>query len=72
MSRDGAYVSVLTSASAEYIDRKSQFIGYAKPVKTKEEALEFIAEIRKNVPDLGQFIIIYFVILCLETGGKLC
>ena len=51
MSRDGAYVSVLTSASAEYIDRKSQFIGYAKPVKTKEEALEFIAEIRKKHSD---------------------
>ena len=51
MSRDGAYVSVLKQASAEYIDRKSQFIGYARPVKTKEEALEFIAEIRKKHSD---------------------
>lgn len=32
----------------EYIVKKSRFIGYAKPVKSEKEALEFIAEISKK------------------------
>ncbi|WP_455539977.1 YigZ family protein [Terrisporobacter sp.] len=35
----------------EYIVEKSTFIGYAKPIKTEEEAVEFINEIRKKHKD---------------------
>ena len=32
----------------EIIIDKSTFIGYAKPIKTEEEAIEFINEIKKK------------------------
>ena len=35
----------------EYIVEKSTFIGYAKPVKTEEEAVEFINKIKKKHKD---------------------
>ena len=35
-------------AAEEYIVKKSRFIGYAKPIKTEKEALDFIAEISKK------------------------
>lgn len=35
----------------EYIVEKSTFIGYAKPIKTEEEAVEFINEIKKKHKD---------------------
>ena len=36
----------------EYIVEKSTFIGYAKPIKTEEEAIEFINEIKKKHKDV--------------------
>lgn len=33
----------------EIIIEKSTFIGYAKPIKTEEEAIEFVNEIKKNI-----------------------
>lgn len=38
-------------ASAEFTEKKSVFIGYAKPIKTAEEAEEFIAQIKKKHAD---------------------
>lgn len=35
----------------EYIVEKSTFIGYAKPIKSEEEAIEFINEIKKKHKD---------------------
>ena len=35
----------------EYIVEKSTFIGYAKPIKTEEEAIDFINEIKKKHKD---------------------
>ena len=35
----------------EYIVEKSTFIGYAKPIKTEEEAIEFVNEIKKKHND---------------------
>ena len=35
----------------EYIVEKSTFIGYAKPIKTEEEAIEFINEIKRKHKD---------------------
>ena len=38
-------------ASAEFTEKKSVFIGYAKPIKTAEAAEEFIAQIKKKHAD---------------------
>ncbi len=38
-------------ASAEFTEKKSVFIGYAKPIKTAEEAEEFIQKIKKKHAD---------------------
>lgn len=40
------YKTVLQSADAEMIEKKSRFIGYCRPVKTQDEAIDFINEIR--------------------------
>ena len=40
------YKTVLQDAEAEMIERKSRFIGYCRPVKTQDEAINFINEIR--------------------------
>lgn len=40
------YKTVQSDANAEMIERKSRFIGYCRPVKTQEEAIDFINEIR--------------------------
>ncbi len=45
------YTTLEKEASAEFTEKKSVFIGYACPVKTEEEAIEFIARIRKKHSD---------------------
>ncbi|MCG7409998.1 YigZ family protein [Paenibacillus sp. ACRRX] len=42
------YKTVRQFGSQEIVIKKSRFIGYAKPVKTEAEALEFIEEIKKK------------------------
>lgn len=42
------YKTVEKKASDFFIEKKSKFIGYAKPVKTQEEAVEFISEIKSK------------------------
>lgn len=42
------YKTVEKEASDFFIEKKSKFIGYAKPVKTKEDALEFISKIKSK------------------------
>ncbi len=42
------YKTVNTEASAEFVEKRSRFIGYIKPVTTKEEAVDFINEIRSK------------------------
>lgn len=45
------YFTVKKADSAEFIERKSRFIGYVKPVATEEEAVEFIKKIRTEHHD---------------------
>lgn len=52
-------------ASEEYIVKKSRFIGYAKPVKTEKDALDFIAEISKKHWDATHNVYAY----SLREGG---
>lgn len=42
------YKTAAKSASASFIERKSEFIGHITPCTTEEEALSFIGEIRKQ------------------------
>ena len=42
------YRTVANEASAEFVERHSRFIGYAKPVKTEEEAILFINSIKSK------------------------
>ena len=42
------YKTVNTEASAEFTEKRSRFIGYIKPVTTKNEAVDFINEIRSK------------------------
>ncbi len=43
-----SYITVKKEASEEYIVKKSRFIGYIKPVSSKQEALDFINAISKK------------------------
>lgn len=42
------YKTVKNQSSDEFIEKRSRFIGYIKPVKTEEEAVAFIEEIRSK------------------------
>lgn len=42
------YKTVEKEASDFFIEKKSKFIGYAKPVKTQEDAIEFISKIKSK------------------------
>lgn len=46
-----AYKTLLKAASDEVVINKSRFIGHAAPVKTAEEALAFLADIRARHKD---------------------
>lgn len=48
---EGSYKTVLAFGSDEYIVNKSRFIGYAKPIDSEEEALDFIEEIKEKHRD---------------------
>ena len=53
------YTTVLRQSEFEFEDRKSVFIGEAKPVSTEAEALEFIAEVKKKYPDARHHVYAY-------------
>ena len=43
-----SYKTVKTEAYDELFEKRSRFIGYCKPVKSEQEAVDFIAEIKKR------------------------
>ena len=51
MASEELYITLEREASASFIEKKSEFIGYACPCKTEQEALDFIAKIRKKHAD---------------------
>lgn len=55
------YKTLKTENSDEFVERKSRFIGYAKPVSTEEEAIEFIKKIRSKHPDATHNVYAYRV-----------
>ncbi|MBQ8209440.1 MAG: YigZ family protein [Clostridia bacterium] len=42
------YLTLKCESSDEFTEKRSRFIGYAKPVKTQEEAMDFINKIRSK------------------------
>lgn len=46
-----SYITVLKTASDEFVVQKSRFIGYACPCTTEEEAVQFIQTIREKHRD---------------------
>lgn len=42
------YKTLLKAGQDEFIERKSRFIGYSRPVKTEDEAIAFINEIKSK------------------------
>lgn len=56
------YKTVEKEANDFFIEKKSKFIGYAKPVKTQEEAVEFISEIKSKHWDATHNV--YAYVLC--------
>ncbi|MGL5000288.1 MAG: IMPACT family protein [Cetobacterium sp.] len=54
--------SIKNAVRIEFEERKSKFIGYAKPISTKIEAEEFISTIREMHPDATHNCTVYRVI----------
>lgn len=54
-----SYITVKKEGAFEYEDRKSVFIGKAKPVSSEAEALEFIASVKKEYPDARHHVYAY-------------
>ena len=53
------YTTIKNEASFEYEDRKSIFIATAAPVSSEEQALDFIAYVKKKYPDARHHVYAY-------------
>jgi len=58
-------ITLEKAASAELVEKKSVFIGYAPPVESEEEAIEFIKAIKKKHADARHNVYAYM----LNGGG---
>lgn len=54
-----SYSTIATLGVYEYEDRKSVFIGMARPVSTEEEALGFLNAVKKKYPDARHHVYAY-------------
>ena len=54
-----SYITVKQHSHFEYEDRKSVFIGQARPVSTETEALAFIDSVKKRYPDARHHVYAY-------------
>jgi uncharacterized YigZ family protein len=55
------YTTIQQFASAELIEKRSRFIGYAKPVTTQDEAIAFINEIKSKHWDATHNVYAYVI-----------
>ena len=55
------YKTIKIENSDEFVEKKSRFIGYAKPVVTEAEAIEFVKKIRSKHPDATHNVYAYKV-----------
>ena len=61
MDKGMTYKTVMKEAEAEIIEKKSRFIGAAKPVETEQEALDFINEKRSRFYDASHNVYAYIL-----------
>ena len=59
------YITVRQWGQAEFVEKKSRFIGTCQPVKTEKEALEFIAQMKGSYWDASHNVYAYI----LREGG---
>lgn len=62
---DNSYKTIEKEAQDEFVEQRSKFIGYVRPVKTEEEALAFIEEKKKQHWDATHNVYAYV----LREGG---
>lgn len=55
------YFTILNEAVAEYEEKKSKFIGSIKPVKSEEEAIEFINSLKSKYWDATHNVYAYYL-----------
>ena len=67
MMPDKNYLTVGREAMDEFVEKKSRFMGFIKPVTTEEEALAFIHEKQKKYWDATHNVYAYVL-----NGGNLC
>ena len=53
------YTTILGDGRFEYEDKKSVFLGFARPVSTENDALAFIAAVKKAYPDARHHVYAY-------------
>ena len=56
-----AYVTLIGEGTSLYVDRKSEFLGYAAHVTTEEEAIAFVSTIRKKHSDARHNVYAYML-----------
>ena len=61
ISKQISYKTVSDGAQTVYIDKKSKFIANVKPVETEEDALEFLAQIKKQYSDASHNVYAYII-----------
>ncbi len=54
-----SYKTVKELGEYRFEDRKSLFIGYAKPVSNEEDATSFVAQVKKKYPDARHWVYAY-------------
>ena len=54
-----SYTTLRNEGCSRFEDRKSVFLGYARPVSSEDEALAFIEAIRKKYPDARHHVYAY-------------
>lgn len=59
------YITLEKNSSDEFVEKRSRFIGYARPVQTEEDALAFIAQIKSKHWDATHNVYAY----CLREGN---
>lgn len=62
MAKD--YKTVLSNAKDEFVEKRSRFIGYCKPVTCEHEAVDFINE---NAVNIGTQLTMSMPILCVRA-----
>lgn len=55
------YFTVIREAQDEFVEKKSKFIGYIRPVATEEQALAFINEIKTKNWDATHNVYAYYI-----------